>query len=104
MVYQRFTQEEAKELGAFVEDALSEQDAINSAWHPYGDTYGENYPTKWDIFYNKWLALDLSRTGGYPSVLLTSFLVLTAPIMLTKIWILDPVKQWVNKYPGKRSN
>ena len=31
MVYQEFTQEEAKDLGAFVEDALSEQDAIISA-------------------------------------------------------------------------
>jgi len=91
MVYQEFTQEEARELGAFVEDALSEKDAISAAWHPYGDPYGENYPTKWDNFYNKWLALDLTRTGGSPSVLLTTLLVLTAPFTLSKIWIVDPL-------------
>jgi len=61
------------------EDALSEKDAIITAYHPYGDPYGENYPTEWDNFYNKWLALDLSSTGGYPSVLLMSLLVITAP-------------------------
>jgi hypothetical protein len=97
MVYQEFTQEEARELGAFVEDALSEQDAISAAWYPYGDPYGENYPTKWDNFYNKWLALDLSRTGGYPSVLLMSLLVLTAPFMLSKIWVINPIKKWLSK-------
>ena len=97
MVYQEFTQEEARELGAFTEDALSEKDAINAAWHPYGDPYGENYPTKWDNFYNKWLALDLSRTGGFPSVLLMSLLVLTAPLTLSKIWIIDPVLKWLRK-------
>ena len=91
MVYQEFTKEEARELGAFAEDALSEKDAISSAWHPYGDPYGENYPTKWDNFYNKWLALDLTRTGGFPSVLLVSLLVLTAPFTLSKIWIMDPI-------------
>ena len=80
MVYQEFTQEEARELGAFTEDALSEKDAISAVWHPYGDPYGENYPTEWDNFYNKWLALDLTRTGGAPSVLLMSLLVLTAPV------------------------
>ena len=65
--YQEFTQEEAKEFGAFAEDALNEQDAISATYNPYGDSYGENYPTKWDNFHNKWLALDLSKTGGYPS-------------------------------------
>ena len=93
MVYQEFTQEEARELGAFREDALSEKDAISAAYHPYGDPYGENYPTSWDNFYNKWLALDLSRTGGYPSVLLSTLLVLTAPFTLSKIWIIDPIMQ-----------
>ena len=93
MVYQEFTQAEAKELGAFTEDALSEKDAIYAAYHPYGDPYGENYPTKWDNLYNKWLALDLTRTGGYPSVLLSTLLVLTAPFTLTKIWIIDPILQ-----------
>ena len=93
MVYQEFTQEEAKDLGAFVEDALSEQDAISSAWYPCGDPYEENYPTKRDNFYNKWLSLDLSRTGGYPSVLLMTFFVLTAPFTLSKIWIIDPILQ-----------
>ena len=89
MVYQEFTKEEARELGAFTEDALSEKDAISAAWHPYG----ENYPTKWDNFYNKWLALDLTRTGGFPSVLLMSLLVLTAPFTLSKTWIIDPILQ-----------
>ena len=89
MVHQEFTQEEARELGAFTEDALSEKDAINAAWHPYG----ENYPTEWDNFYNKWLALDLTKTGGFPSVLLMSLLVLTAPFTLSKIWIIDPILQ-----------
>ena len=93
MLYQEFTQEEARELGAFREDALSEQDAISAAYHPYGDPYGENYPKKWDNFYNKWLALDLSRTGGFPSVLLSALLVLTAPFTLSKIWIIDPILQ-----------
>jgi len=93
MVYQEFTKEEARELGGFTEDALGEKDAIYAAWHPYGDSYGENYPTKWDNFYNKWLALDLSRTGGFPSVLLMSLLVLTAPFTLSKVWIIDPTLQ-----------
>jgi len=93
MVYQEFTQEEARELGAFREDTLSEQDAISAAWHPYGDPYGENYPTEWDNFYNKWLALDLTRTGGFPSVLLSTLFVLTAPFTLSKIWIIDPIMQ-----------
>lgn len=87
MLYQEFTQEEARELGAFVEDALSEEDAIIATWYPHG----ENYPTKWDSVYNKWFALDLTRTGGYPSVLLMTLLVLTAPFTLSKIWILDPL-------------
>jgi hypothetical protein len=97
MVYQEFTQEEARELGAFSEDALSEKDAINAAYHPYGDPYGENYPTKWDNFYNKWLALDLTRTGGSPSVLLTTLLVLTAPFTLSKIWVIDPIMNRLRK-------
>lgn len=91
MIYQEFTQEEAKELGAFVEDALSEKDAITAALHLYDDFYEENYPIKWDNFYNKWLSLDLSRTGGYPSVLLTILFVLTTPFTLSKIWIFDPL-------------
>ncbi|SFV50531.1 hypothetical protein MNB_SV-8-1182 [hydrothermal vent metagenome] len=89
MVYQEFTKEEARELGAFREDALSEKDAISAAYYPYG----ENCPTAWDNFYNKWLALDLSRTGGFPSVLLGTLLVITAPFTLSKIWIIDPVLQ-----------
>jgi hypothetical protein len=32
MVYQEFTKEEARELGAFREDALSEKDAIQRAF------------------------------------------------------------------------
>jgi len=97
MVYQEFTQEEARELGAFSEDALSEKDAIHAAYHPYGDPYGENYPTKWDNFYNKWLALDLTRTGGSPSVLLTTLFVLTAPFTLSKIWVIDPIMNRLRK-------
>lgn len=97
MVYQEFTKEEAKELGAFVEDALSEKDAINAAYFPYGDPYRKNYPTSWDNFYNKWLALDLSRTGGFPSVLLGTFLMFTAPFTLGKIWMIDPIMYWLRK-------
>ena len=97
MVYQEFTQEEARELGAFTEDALSEQDVISAAWHPYENLYGENYPTKWDKFYNKWFALDLTRTEGAPSALLWIGLIVTAPITLSKIWIYDPIKQWFKK-------
>jgi len=97
MVYQEFTQEEARELGAFTEDALSEKDAISAAYHPYVDLYGENYPTEWNNFYNKWLALDLTRTGGFPSVLLMSLLVLTAPFTLSKIWVIDPILEWLRK-------
>jgi len=93
IVYQEFIQEESRELGAFTEDTLSELDAISAAWHPYGDPYGENYPTKWDNFYNKWLALDLTRTGRFPSVLLGTLFVLTAPFTLSKIWIIDPILQ-----------
>lgn len=93
MVYQEFTQEQAKELGAFVEDAISENDVINAAQHPYG----ENTPTKWDNFYNKWFSLDLSRTGGFPSVLLMTFFILTSPFTLSKIWIIDPVINWLRK-------
>ncbi len=91
MVYQEFTQEESRELGAFAEDALSEQDIITATLHSYEDCYEENYPTKWDHFYNKWVALDLSRTGGFPSVLLSTLFVLTAPFTLTKIWVIAPL-------------
>jgi len=97
VIYQKFTQEEAKELGAFVEDALSEKDAISAAWHPYGDSYDDNYPTKQDHFYNKWLALDLSRTGGFPSVLLMSLLLLTASFTLGKVRVVDSIKKWTSK-------
>jgi len=97
MIYQEFTQAEARELGAFTEDALSEKDAMSAAYHPYGDPYGENYPTKWDNFYNKWLALDLTRTGGFPSVLLGTLLVLTAPFTLGKIWVIDPIMNYLRK-------
>jgi hypothetical protein len=91
MVYQEFTQEEAKELGAFVEDAISENDILDSTLYPYGNFYAENYPTKWDTFYNKWFSLDLSRTGGFPSVSLMALFVLTSPFTLSKIWIIDPL-------------
>ena len=94
---QEFTQEEAKELGAFVEDALSEKDAITAALHSYEDFYEENYPTKWDNVYNKWVALDLSRTGGFPSVLLMSLLVLTASFTLGKVRVVDSIKKWTSK-------
>jgi len=33
MVYQEFTKEEARELGAFTEDALSEKDALRIISH-----------------------------------------------------------------------
>jgi len=85
----RLTKADRKELMqyAFVEDALSEEDAIESQLYPYGR------PSKWNEFYNKWLALDLTRTGGFPSVLLGTLFVLTAPFTLSKIWIIDPIMQ-----------
>jgi hypothetical protein len=43
------------------------------------------------------LALDLTRTGGSPSVLLTTLLVLTAPFTLSKIWVIDPIMNWLRK-------
>ena len=54
---------EIREL-AFVEDALSEDDAIESMFYPYGR------PSKWDLIYNKWFSMDLTNTGGFPSYLM----------------------------------
>jgi len=89
MIYQEFTKEESRELGAFKEVALSEQDAIHAVQYPYG----KNHPSAWDNFYNKWLAMDLTRTGGFPSVSLVVLLIITAPITLTKLWLIDPIIQ-----------
>ena len=75
------TEADRKELMqyAFVEDALSDEDAIESQLYPYGRL------SKWNEFYNKWLALDLTRTGGSPSVLLGTLLVFASPFKFIKI-------------------
>jgi len=68
--------QEIREL-AFVEDAISEEDAIESMYYPYGR------PSKWNIFHNKWFSMDLTKTGGSPSHLMVLTCILTAPF----IWI-----------------
>ena len=60
---------------AFVEDALSEEDAIESMYYPHGR------PSKWNDFHHKWFSMDLTKTGGSPSYLMTITWVLTAPFM-----------------------
>jgi hypothetical protein len=62
---------------AFVEDALSEEDAIESMLYPHGR------PSKWETFYNKWFAIDLTKTGGSPSYLMILTWIILAPF----IWI-----------------
>jgi len=67
---------------AFVEDALSEEDAMESMLYPYGS------PSKWETFYNKWFAIDLTKTGGSPSYLMALTWVLTGPF----VWAYHNVK------------
>ena len=67
---------------AFIEDALSEEDAIESMYYPYGRS------NKWDNIYNKWFAMDLTKTGGSPSHLMMLTWVLTGPF----IWAYHKVK------------
>jgi hypothetical protein len=62
---------------AFVEDALSEEDAIESMYYLHGR------PSKWDFFYDKWFSMDLTKTGGSPSHLMVLTWILTTPF----IWI-----------------
>ena len=68
--------QEIREL-AFVEDAISEEDAIESMYYPYGR------PSKWNNFHNKWFSMDLTKTGGSPSYLMVLTWILTAPF----IWV-----------------
>jgi len=67
---------------AFVEDALSEEDAIESMHYPHGR------PSKWNYFHNKWFSMDLTKTGGSPSYLMTITWVLTVPF----IWVYHKTK------------
>lgn len=64
---------------AFVEDAISEEDAIESMLYPYGR------PSKWDHFYNKWFSMDLNKS---PSYLMMLTLIVSAPF----IWGYNKVK------------
>ena len=74
--------QEIREL-AFVEDALSEEDAIESMYYPYGK------PNKWDLIYEKWFNMDLTRSSGFPSYLMMLTWVLTAPF----IWLYHKSKK-----------
>ena len=74
--------QEMREL-AFVEDAISEDDAIESMYYPYGR------PSKWDLFYDKWFALDLTKTGGSPSYFMMLTWVLSAPF----VWVYNKRKK-----------
>jgi len=73
--------QEIREL-AFIEDALSEEDAIESMYYPYGRA------SKWNNFYNKWFSMDLTKTGGFPSHLMMLTWVLTGPF----VWAYHKVK------------
>lgn len=54
--YQEFTQEEAKEFGAFAEDVLNEQDAISATYNPYGDSMEKTtLPSGITFITNGWL-------------------------------------------------
>ena len=64
---------EIREL-TFVEDALVEEDVIESMLYPYGR------PSKLDLFCDKWFAIDLTKTGGYPSYPMILTWILTAPL------------------------
>jgi len=74
--------EEIREL-AFVEDALSEEDAIESMYYPYGRA------SKWDDFYNKWFSMDITETGGFPSYFMMLTWVLSAPF----VWVYNKRKK-----------
>lgn len=65
---------------AFVEDALSEEDAIESMYYPHGR------PNKWDLFYDKWFSMDLNKS---PSYLILLTLVLTGSF----VWIYHKAKK-----------
>lgn len=64
--------------------AISEEDAIESMYYPYGR------PSKWDLFYDKWFSMDLNKTGGSPSYLMVLTWVLTTPF----IWISQRAKSF----------
>ena len=68
---------------AFVEDALSEEDAIESMYYPHGR------PSKWDLFYDKWFSMDLTKTGGSPSYFMMLTWVLSAPF----VWVYNKRKK-----------
>ena len=73
--------QEMREL-AFVEDAISEDDTIESMYYPYGG------PSKWDLFYDKWFTLDLTKNGGFPSYLMILAWVLSAPF----VWLYHKIQ------------
>lgn len=57
---------------AFAEDAISEEDAIESMLYPYGR------PSKWELFYDKWFAMDLNKS---PSYLMMLTMIVSAPFV-----------------------
>ena len=67
--------QELREL-AFVEDAISEEDAIESMYYPNGK------PSKWNLFYDKWFSIDLTRTEGSPSRLMMLTWILSVPFVV----------------------
>lgn len=60
---------------AFVEDAISEEDAIESMLYPYGR------PSKWELFYEKWFTMDLNKS---PSYLMMLILIVSSPFIYLK--------------------
>ncbi len=57
---------------AFIEDALSYEDAIESMLYPDGR------PSKWSLFYDKWLAFDFNKE---PSYLMIATLIISIPFL-----------------------
>lgn len=57
---------------AFVEDAISEEDVIESMFYPYGR------PSKWELFDDKWFTMNLNKS---PSHLMMLTLILSAPFI-----------------------
>lgn len=64
---------------AFVEDAISEEDAIESMLYPYGR------PSKWKLFYDTWFVMDLNKS---PSYLMMLTLIVSTPF----VWSYNKVK------------
>lgn len=64
---------------AFVEDAISDEDAIESMLYPYGS------PSKWELFYDKWFTMNLNKSSSY-------LMILTLCVSDPFIWAYNKVK------------